>query len=116
MIRGRKWIYEKRVDRGVDFDINHHLAIGNLIARIPTECQEFLQNNKQVVCPDERIRFMRLTAIREAVIAGEADDWGVIDFNFETGEGTFVCVYCVTDVDHPDDEDSSADLPLGTLH
>lgn len=53
MIRARRWIYEKAIDHEVDFDINHHFLEGNLVTRIPTECQEFLRNNKQVVCPDQ---------------------------------------------------------------
>jgi hypothetical protein len=115
MIRGRRWIYEKAIDHEVDCDINHHFSGGNLIAKIPKECQEFLRNNKQVICPDQRIRFMTLKALREAVVAGKADDWDVIDFDFDTGEATFVCVYCVTGVEHPEGT-SSVKPPSSTLH
>jgi hypothetical protein len=88
------------------------------MVRIPPECQEFLRNNKQVVFPDRRIRFMTLEAIRKEVIAGKAEDLDVIDFDFDTGEATFVCVYCVTGVEHPDDEASSvtSEAVSATLH
>jgi hypothetical protein len=115
MIRGRRWIYTKATDHDVDDDINHFLE-GNSPVEISTECQEFLRNNKQVVCPDQRIRFMPLEAIRSAVIAGNADDWDVIDFDFDTGEATRVCVYCVTGVEHPDNETSAVKAPKRTLH
>lgn len=59
---------------------------------------------------------MPLKAIRKEVIAGKADDWDVIDFDFDTGEATLVCVYCVTGVEHPDGEASSAKPPMNTLH
>jgi hypothetical protein len=116
MIRSRRWIYKKAIDHGVGYDINQHFIGGNLMARIPTECQEFFRNNKQVVCPDQRIRFMTLKAIRKEVIAGNADDWDVIDFDFDTGEATLVCVYCVTGVEHPDGETSSDEPRSSTLH
>jgi len=116
MIRARRWIYKKATDHEVNYGINHYFSGGNLMVGIPTECQDFLRNNKQVVCPDQRIRFMTLKAIRAAVIAGAADDWDVIDFDFDTGEATLVCVYCVTDVEHPGDEASSVKPPSGTLH
>jgi hypothetical protein len=116
MIRARKWVYNKAIDPDVDCDIDRYISSNDVLARIPAECHDFLRNNKQVVCSDERIRFMRLTALREAVIAGKADDWGVVDFNFETDEATFVCVYCVTGVEHPDDEASSVKPPSSTLH
>jgi hypothetical protein len=116
MIRARRWISKKAIDYDVEQDINHHLPGGTLLSRIPTECQEFLRNNKQVVCRDRRIRFMTLEAIRDAVMAGKADDLDVIDFDFDTGEGTFVCVYCVTGVEHPDDDTWSEELPSNMLH
>ncbi|KJC62180.1 hypothetical protein UP10_02080 [Bradyrhizobium sp. LTSPM299] len=87
------------------------------MVKIPLEHQEFLQNNKQVVFPDQRIRLMTLTSIRDAVIAGKADGWGVIDFDFDTGEATFICVYCATGVEHPDAEAFSVKPGvLSTLH
>jgi hypothetical protein len=117
MIRARQWIHKKKANHNeVDYDINDHFLGGNLMARIPPECQDFLRNNKQVICPDQRIRFMTLRVIREAVIAGKADDLDVIDFDFDTGEATLVCVYCVTDVEHPRDEASSVKPPSNTLH
>jgi hypothetical protein len=116
MIRARKWIHKKAIDHEVDYDINHHFLGGNLTVGIPTECQDFLRNNKQVVCPDQRIRFMTLKAIRNAVIAGDADDWDVSDFDFDTGEATLVCVYCVTGVEHPKNGASSVEPPSSTLH
>jgi hypothetical protein len=96
MIRARRWIYNKATSREVDSD-----SRGNQMVMIPPEHQEFFRNNKQVVCPDQRIRFMTLEAIRKEVIVGRADDWEVIDFDFDTGEATLVCVYCVTNVEHP---------------
>jgi hypothetical protein len=113
MIRARRWVYKKKaIDHEVDYDINHHFLGGNLTARIPTECQEFFRNNKQVICPDQRIRFMTLEAIRKEVVAGNADDWDVIDFDFDSDEATLVCVYCVTGIEHPDDGASSVEPTL----
>jgi len=113
MIKKRQWIPGRAIDHEVEPTL---LRGGNPVVRIPTECQDFLRNNKQVVCPDERIRFMTLNAIRKEVIAGNADDWDVIDFNFDTGEATLVCVYCVTGIEHPNDETSSVEPPSSTLH
>lgn len=89
-----------------------------MTVRIPPDCQKFLRNNKQVIFPDRRIRFVTLKAIRKAVIAGKAEDWDVIDFDFDTGEATLVCVYCVTGVEHPDDGASSvtSEEASATLH
>lgn len=101
MMRARKSVYSKEIDSDVDCEIDHCIFQNDAMARIPDECQEFFQNNEQMVCSDERIRFMKLTALREAVIANKADDWSVIDFDFETDVATFVCVYCVTDLEHP---------------
>jgi hypothetical protein len=112
MIRKRQWTYEKAIDHESGPTL---LMGGNPMVRIPTECQEFLRNNKQVVCRDERIRFMTLNSIRKEVIAGNADDWDVIDFDFDSGEATLVCVYCVTGVEHPDGT-SSVKPPTRTLH
>jgi hypothetical protein len=112
MIRKRQWSYQKAIDHVAGPTL---LMGGNPMVSIPTECQEFLRNNKQVVCRDERIRFMTLDSIRTEVIAGTADDWDVIDFDFDSGEATLVCVYCVTGVEHPD-ATSSGQPPIRTLH
>jgi hypothetical protein len=115
MIRGRRWIHKKAIDRQVEYDISHQFPGDHAMTTIPMECHDFLRNNKQVICPDQRIRFVALNAIREEVIAGKADDLDVIDFDFDTGEATLVCVYCVTGVEHPDG--SSPEEPLlTTLH
>src|ERR1700733_339363 len=112
MVIKRQWSYQKSSDHEAGPTL---LMGGNPMVSIPTECQEFLRNNKQVVCRDERIRFMTLNSIRKEVIAGNADDWDVIDFDFDSGEATLVCVYCVTGVEHPDGT-SSVMTPTRTLH
>jgi hypothetical protein len=116
MIRSRRWSYPKTIDHSFGYDINQNFIGGNPVVGIPMECQDFLRNNKQVVCRDQRIRFMTLNAIRKEVVAGNADDWDVIDFDFDTGEATLVCVYCVTGVEHPDDDTWSEEFPSNTLH
>lgn len=72
------------------------------MVRIPLKDQEFWRNNKQVFSkeyPDGR--WMALKALRKVVIAGNADDWWVLDVDFATGENLSMCPYCATDVEHP---------------
>jgi len=88
------------------------------MSRIPLHNHEFLLNNKQVFSkeyPDGR--WMALKALRKAVIAGKADDWWVLDVDFDTGENLSLCPYCATGVDHPDSSISSVTPEAsGTLH
>jgi hypothetical protein len=85
------------------------------MVQIPTECQEFLRNNKQVICADQRIRFMTVESIRKEVIAGKADNWEIVDFDFHTAEGTLACVYCLTGVEHPSDGAYPVNPPSSAL-
>jgi hypothetical protein len=65
------------------------------MARIPLEDRAFLRNNKQVFFgASNRSRWMTVKKLRKAVRAGKADDWNVVDFDFETGESSIICAYC----------------------
>jgi hypothetical protein len=65
--------------------------------------RDFLLNNKQVYSKEYPSgRWMTLKALRKAVIAGRANDWGVVDVDFETGQNESMCVYCATGIEHPD--------------
>jgi hypothetical protein len=115
MLRGRRCISHKAIDQNVGHDINHQFLGGTLTVQIPAKCQEFLRNHKQVICADQRIRFMALDGIRKEVIAGKADNWEVVDFDFHTGEGTLACVYCMTGVEHPSDGAYPVNPPSSAL-
>jgi hypothetical protein len=88
------------------------------MSRIPLNNREFFLNNKQVFSkkyPDGR--WMALQALCKAVIAGKADDWWVLDVDFDTGENSSLCPYCATGVDHPDNSTSPVTLGAsGTIH
>jgi hypothetical protein len=66
------------------------------MAKIPSEVQNFFRN---MPWPG---RSMTLNALRDAAIAGEADDWVVFSFDCETGEPCeiimdFICIDCLND-------------------
>jgi len=46
---------------------------------------QFRRNNK-LVFSSKRLRWMTPVALRKAVIAGKAEDWCVLSYNFQSGE------------------------------
>jgi hypothetical protein len=87
-----------------------------MMVKIPPEFQEFLRTNKPVLFNDGSGRWVTLEALRNAVIAGEAEDWHVVDFS-ETGEPMMSCSYCAAGVEHSDHPDPTIVAETsGTLH
>jgi hypothetical protein len=63
---------------------------------------QFRRNNKLVFSRKGNPRWMTPTALRKAVIAGKTDDWGVLSYDFHTGEPyrmfpEFMCLDCESD-------------------
>jgi hypothetical protein len=63
---------------------------------------QFRRNNKLVFSRKGRPRWMTPTALRKAVVAGKTEDWGVLSYDFHTGEPyrmfpEFMCLDCESD-------------------
>jgi hypothetical protein len=88
-----------------------------MMIKVSAKVQKFMRDNRQVFSREGWCRWMPLKMLRKAVIAGEADDWDVLETRSDTGEIVSVCPYCATGVEHPDNGDS-LDMPPAsrTLH
>jgi hypothetical protein len=78
-------------------------AAGGTVTPISEEHRaQFRRNNKLVFSTERPPRWMTPAALRNAVIAGETNDWSVLSYNFQTGEPyrifpEFICLDCQSD-------------------